>query len=70
MSQPNLKPGDRVRVCTDCPDRGYQAGAKGTVWSGPHQRGGGGWHYYVWMDSALLGDTPVGFLADEIEPDV
>ena len=70
MNTHKLKTGDRVRVRVDCPDRGCQAGAKGTVWSGPHPRGGGGWHYYVWMDSAQLGDTPVGFRADEIEPDL
>lgn len=70
MSKPTFKPGDRVRVRANCRDRGHQAGAKGTVWSGPHERGGGGWHYYVWMDSAQLDDTPVGFHADDIEPDV
>jgi hypothetical protein len=70
MSTHELKPGDRVRVRTDCPDRGYRLGDKGTVWSGLHRRGGGGWHYYVWMDTAKLGDTPVGFHADEIEPDL
>lgn len=70
MSTHDLKPGDRVRVRADCSDRGYHAGDKGTVWSGPHRKAGGGWHYYIWMDSAQLGDTPVGFRYDEIESDV
>lgn len=56
-----------MRLRVDCPDRGYRAGDRGAVWSGPHP--GDGWHYYVWMDTAPLGETPVGFRADEIELD-
>jgi hypothetical protein len=70
MSTHNLKPGDRVRLTEQCRVQQCQPGDKGTVWSGPHPTPGYGLHYYVWMDTNLLGDTPIAFHADEIEPDV
>jgi hypothetical protein len=70
MSTHELKPGDRVRVRVGDPDRGYHAGDKGTVCSGPHRRAGSGRIYYVMMDAARPNVTPIGFRTEEIEPDV
>jgi len=70
MSTHKLKSGDRVRVRVGDPDRGYHAGDKGTVFSGPHRRAGRGWIYYVRMDAAKPNDTPIGFRADELAPDM
>ena len=62
-----LKIGDRVRVTTQRPVHGYQAGCRGVVRSGPTTDKGGKTYYSVSMDKDDANDATI-FLADEIEP--
>jgi hypothetical protein len=66
MSQ-ELKIGDRVRITTERPIRGYQPGSSGTIRSGPTTDRSGKSYYVVSMDKDASEDGTI-FLADEIEP--
>ncbi|HEY7312005.1 MAG TPA: hypothetical protein VH643_21760 [Gemmataceae bacterium] len=66
---PDLKLGDRVRVCR--PSRGYQVGDKGTVLEGPaSDTADDQKSYVVAMDKDGPSRTSIIFGADEIETDV